>query len=233
MADNRERQRLQLSDEAASYVRNLIMSGRLPPGASVRPEVIGEELNISSTPAREALQALRVEGFLDLVPRRGFLVAQLDGNDIRDLFQVQALIGGELAARAAQRAAAADIAELEALHHEVIAAATRGDGALLEEKNHLFHREINLLADTRMITWALGLIARYVPARFYESIPGWPQATVDDHAEILETVKAGDADGARAAMHRHLTNAGELLAAHFDGRVAAGGADAERQAVGS
>ena len=51
-AAGRDRRRPQLSDEAASYVRNLIMSGRLRPGASVRPEAIGEALDISSTPAR-------------------------------------------------------------------------------------------------------------------------------------------------------------------------------------
>ncbi len=212
--------RLQLSDEAAAHVRNLIMSGQLRPGASVRPEAVGEALNISSTPAREALQALRVEGFLELVPRRGFLVAQLDGDDIRDIFQVQALLGGELAARAAAAATPEDIVELEALHHEVIAAATRGNGKLLEEKNHLFHREINLLAASRKMSWALGLITRYVPDQFYESIPGWPQATVDDHTDILDTIKRGDTEGARAAMQRHLIHAGELLATNFDARMA-------------
>lgn len=221
MAGSNERRRPQLSDEAAAYVRNLIMSGRLLPGSSVRPEVIGEALSISSTPAREALQALRVEGFLDLVPRRGFLVAQLDGDDIRDIFHVQALIAGELAARCAAKAEAADIVELEALHHEVIAAATRGDGELLETKNHAFHREINLLADSRKTSWALGLISRYVPDQFYSTIPGWPKATVDDHEAILATIKAKDQAAARTAMEEHLTHAGELLAAHFDERIAA------------
>ena len=221
-----ERARPQLSDEASAFVRGLIMSGTLRPGAAVRPETIGEALNISTTPAREALQALRVEGFLDLVPRRGFLVAPLTGQDIRDLFQVQALIGGELAARAASTATDTDVAELEALHHELIAAAARNNDELLEEKNHAFHREINLLADARKMIWALGLITRYVPRRFYSSIPGWPRATVDDHAALLEGIRARDPEATRAAMHTHIVHSGELLAAHFDERVAAAAEEA-------
>lgn len=221
-----ERARPQLSDEASAFVRGLIMSGELRPGAAVRPETIGEALNISTTPAREALQALRVEGFLDLVPRRGFLVAPLTGQDIRDLFQVQALIGGELAARAASTATDTDVAELEALHHELIAAAARNNDELLEEKNHAFHREINLLADARKMIWALGLITRYVPRRFYSSIPGWPRATVDDHAALLEGIRARDPEATRAAMHTHIVHSGELLAAHFDERVAAAAEEA-------
>ena len=53
--------RAQLSDGAATHVRNQIMSGRLLPGDSVRPEAVGDALGISTTPARESLQALRVE----------------------------------------------------------------------------------------------------------------------------------------------------------------------------
>ncbi|SEJ77999.1 DNA-binding transcriptional regulator, GntR family [Arthrobacter sp. yr096] len=215
------RRRPQLSDEASAYVRGLIISGELRPGTSVRPETIGEALNISTTPAREALQALRVEGFLDLVPRRGFLVAPLNGKDIRDLFLAQALIAGELAARAAANASAQDIDELQALHHELIAAASRNNHDLLEEKNHAFHRQINIMADSRKISWTLGLITRYVPRRFYSSIQGWPKATVEDHGELLECIKAKDSDATRAAMHEHIVHAGELLATHFDERVAA------------
>lgn len=217
----RIRVRPQLSDEASSYIRGLIMSGELQPGASVRPETVGEALRISTTPAREALQALRVEGFLELIPRRGFQVAPLTGQDIRDLFQVQALIAGELAARAAANATDEDIAELEALHHELIAAASRNNHDVLEEKNHAFHREINLMAESRKITWALELVTRYVPRRFYSAIEGWPSATVDDHTELLEGIRTKDAEATRAAMCKHIIHAGELLADHFDRRVAA------------
>lgn len=217
----REHARPQLSDEASSYVRGLIMSGTLRPGASVRPETIGEALNISTTPAREALQALRVEGFLELVPRRGFQVAPLTGQDIRDLFKVQALIGGELAARAAANATDEDLVELEALHHELIAAAKRNNHELLEAKNHEFHRAINLMADSRKVIWVLGLITRYVPRQFYSSIQGWPRATMEDHAKILESIRAKDPKATRAAMENHIIHSGELLASHFDERVAA------------
>jgi DNA-binding GntR family transcriptional regulator len=217
--------RPQLSEKATAHIRGLIMSGELQPGTLVRPETIGEDLGISTTPAREALQALRVEGFLELVPRRGFIVASLTGQDIRDLFQVQALIGGELAARAAAKATAQDVAELDALHHELIAAATRNDHAKLEEKNHAFHREINLMADSRKIIWLLGLVTRYVPRQFYSAIPGWPQATMDDHAELLSSIRAHDPEAARAAMQEHIVHSGELLAAHFDDRIAAAQTD--------
>ncbi|GGF42066.1 GntR family transcriptional regulator [Subtercola lobariae] len=211
----------QLSEDASTYVRNLIMAGELLPGASVRPEAIGEALDISATPAREALQVLRVEGFLELLPRRGFIVAPLTGDDIRDLFRANALIAGELAARAADVATPDDVAELEALHHELLAAASRRDFEALEEKNFRFHRQINHMAESRKLGWVLGVIERYVPSLFYASIEGWPAATADDHSTILESIRAQDAEGARVAMASHMAHAGELLAAQFDKRSAA------------
>ena len=210
--------RQHLSAAAATHVRGLIMSGSLRPGQIVRPETVGEELGISATPAREALQALKVEGFLTSLPGRGFQVAPLTGQDIRDLFSAQALIAGELAARAASNATGADVRELDALHHELIAAAARGDEILLEEKNHRFHRQINLTASAPRIAWTLAILTRYVPHRFYAEIPGWPEATVADHSSVLEAIRSRDPAEARTAMQDHVIHAGALLADHFDAR---------------
>ena len=69
----------QLSDEVAGYVRELIMSGNLRPGEFIRQERIADELQLSATPVREGLLLLRGEGFLELKPRRGFVVAPLVG----------------------------------------------------------------------------------------------------------------------------------------------------------
>src|SRR5882724_7228145 len=110
--DSVDSPRPQLSDDAANHVRRLIMSGQLRPGDAVKAERIGEDLGISGTPVREALQALKVEGFLKLLPRRGFTVAPISGKDITDAFEASGLLSGELAARAATRASDEDLTEL-------------------------------------------------------------------------------------------------------------------------
>ena len=212
--------RVQLSEEVASYLRQAIMAGEYAPGQSIKAEAIGEQLSVSATPVREALQALRAEGFLDLIPRRGFTVAHMVGEDIRDIFAAHALIAGELAARATARATAADLAELEALHLELMAAAHRGDNEALELKNHQFHRLIYRIAGSNRLRWALGGFTKYVPRRFYSQIEGWPSTTAQDHSAVLEAIARGDADAARAAMARHIENSGELLAQNFDRRSA-------------
>lgn len=222
------RTRPQLGDEAASYVRDQITSGTLAPGAHVRPEVVAAELGISSTPAREALQALRAEGFLELAPRRGFTVAAVSGEDIRDMFLVQSMVAGELAARAASRLTDFQVTKLEEIHDALTLAANRGDLELLEEWNHQFHREINLASGAPKLAWVIKMVARYAPRRFYATIEGWPQTTVHDHSRLLNALISGDTERARSEMVEHVLRAGEQLARHMDARLreaAAGNAE--------
>lgn len=209
-------ERKQFSDEVASYLRQAIMAGEFAPGESIRAETIGEFLSVSATPVREALQALKVEGFLQLVPRKGFTVAPLEAQDIRDLFEAHALIAGELAARAATRAQPGQVSELEALHHELMAAAHRGDHDALEQKNHDFHRLVYHIADSKRLHWSLGIFAKYVPRRFYSEIEGWPNTTAEDHSAVIDAIARNDAEAARSAMTEHIRHAGEQLAEHYD-----------------
>src|ERR1700741_2798519 len=138
--------RPQLTDEVASYVRELIMSGKLRPGDFIRQERIADELELSATPVREGLLSLRGEGFVELKPRRGFVVAPLSASDVRDLFTAQALLAGELGSRATARMTPDELRELDQVHRALRKAAAAGDGGAVESLNHDFHRRINLIA---------------------------------------------------------------------------------------
>lgn len=212
--------RPQLGDEAASYVRDQITSGTLAFGAHVRPEVVAAELGISTTPAREALHSLRAEGFLELAPRRGFTVAEVTGDDIRDMFLVQSMVAGELAARAATSTPPEVLATLENVHTHLTDAASRGDLNELERLNHQFHREINLASGAPRLAWVIKLVSRYAPRRFYSTIDGWPETTVRDHEGLLQALRERDPERARAAMSAHVLQSGEQLARHIEARTA-------------
>lgn len=212
--------RKQLSDEVASYLRETIVAGELAPGSSVRAEAIGELLSVSATPVREALHTLKVEGFLELIPRKGFIVASLQGKDILDIFEAHALIAGELTARATENIQDKELQSLEQVHDEVMAAADKEDHDLLEQKNHDFHRKIYFLADSERLRWALGTFLRYVPRAFYSQIQGWPETTMKDHTAIIEAIAKRDAEAAREAMAQHIRNSGVKLAEYIEKRHA-------------
>jgi Bacterial regulatory proteins, gntR family len=76
-------------------------------GGFIRPETVAEDLGISATPVREGLLQLQTEGFLTVELRRGFTVTALSRDDVRDIYDAQALLGGELTARTARGAESA------------------------------------------------------------------------------------------------------------------------------
>lgn len=201
----------QLGSEVAAYVRDLILSGGVRPGAFLRIDQLASTLGVSTTPVREGLLALRGEGFVVVEPRRGFRVAPLSTTDLRDLYWAQAEIAAELAARATNGGDAGLVPDLDAIDREMRGAIELGDMAAVEAANHAFHRRINQAAGAPKLTWLLSSVVRYAPRRFYARVPGWPAASVADHAGILAAVRAGAADRAGAAMRTHIVHAGDLL----------------------
>ncbi|MEW2355266.1 GntR family transcriptional regulator [Spirillospora sp. NPDC029432] len=216
--------RPQLSDEVASRIREMIMDGRVRPGEYLRLERLALEFGISVTPVREALQSLRSEGFVHLEPRRGFVVTPLSRQDVGDLFWVQAAIAGELTARAAARMTADRLAALADTQAGLERAAAAGRADLAEERNHAFHRSINLAAGSAKLAWTLAAVARYVPRGLYGRVPDWPGSAARDHRLILAALRAGDPAAAGAEMRAHIVRSGELVIAYLERRGMWGGA---------
>jgi len=208
--------RVQLGDEVASYLRDLIMSGQLKGGERIRLDLMAEQLGVSPTPVREALLSLRAEGFVELEPRKGFAVVPISPADVLDVFAAQAILAGELAARACRHMDAATLGRLHAHQRMLEEAATVSDFDALEAENHHFHRYINRAATSPKLAWLLGVLARYSPRKFYATIDGWPKASLEDHEEILLALEHGDEERARQAMHMHIVHAGDLLVAHLE-----------------
>lgn len=207
--------RNRLSDMAAAYVRDAVISGRLRQDEFIRPEELAAELDISVTPAREGLLTLEGEGFVSMVPRKGFVIAPLDPDDIRDIYTSQALICGELAHRFAVRRTADQIAELKAHQADLEAALEREDFEAYRRANHDFHRLINVGAGARKMLWLLAMTLRYTEPSTYRETEGWISASCDDHRAIIATIDAGDGPAAREAMSAHLTRLGDALADRF------------------
>jgi DNA-binding GntR family transcriptional regulator len=217
----------QLGDSAATFVRNMIASGELRPGDPVRPEAIGEMMGISMTPVREALQLLRVEGLVQLFPRKGFVVAPISGNDVRDLVIVLSLLAGEVAARAAETATAEEIAELEDLNSQVIDAVVHKRTDIVETRNEAFHKRLDLVANSPKIMWTQQLATRFVPSIFRMSIEGWLETTFHDHSAILDGLRSHDSTRAREAASAHVMESADILAKLFEDRISRGLSDAE------
>jgi DNA-binding GntR family transcriptional regulator len=207
--------RPQLSEDVARFVRKRIFDGTYSAGEYVRLEQLAAELGISVTPVREALFELRAEGLLAQQPRRGFVVLPVTGRDLADVANVQAHVGGELAARAAMKIDDDRLRELKQIQAQLEEAYAGDDDERTVRLNHEFHRAINVVADSPKLAQLMSQITRYAPESVFPTIVGWPQQSIKDHRRVLVALEKRDGELARKAMSEHLAAGAAPLIDHL------------------
>ncbi|MUL45419.1 GntR family transcriptional regulator [Mycobacterium sp. CBMA293] len=208
----------QLSDDVARFVRRRIFNGTFPAGEYLRLDQVATELGVSVTPVREALLNLRAEGLLVQHPRRGFMVLEVTARDVSDVAMVQAFVGGELAARAAENITADQVTELTRIQDALEQAYQHTDVDRMVRLNHEFHRLINVIADSPKLTQFMSGITRYAPESVFPTLEGWPDLSIRDHRRVIAALKNGDASTARTAMAEHFEVGVEPLTKHLSER---------------
>ncbi|MGV0627436.1 GntR family transcriptional regulator [Mycolicibacter minnesotensis] len=210
--------RPQLSEAVARVVRQRIFDGGYAAGEYVRLDQLATELGISVTPVREALVELRAEGLLDQQPHRGFVVLPVTRRDLADVADVQAFVGGELAARAAVGITAEQLSELTQIQSRLEKAYAGDDEERTVRLNHDFHRAINVAAASPKLAQMMSQITRYAPEAVFPAIAGWPERSMQDHRQVLAALAAHDPIRARTAMAQHLAAGVAPLIEHLSGR---------------
>ena len=76
-----------LVQRAYDWLKGEIMADRLAAGQTIDDREIAADLGLSRTPVREAIQLLRVEGFVEVMPRKGTRVAHITLADLREVYQ--------------------------------------------------------------------------------------------------------------------------------------------------
>ena len=204
-------QRERLSPQVAKRVRDMIMTGVVGGNKRLRTEHLAEQLGVSATPVREALMSLTGEGMVDFEPGRGFSVVPLTRQDVLDVYDMQAYLSGELAARATGHLTEDDFATLAELQATLVAAVDADDSAVIEQMDFQIHQLINRAAAAPKLAWMLSLTLRYVPFTAHADVPGWALAARDDHVWLLRALRSRNPATARDFMQAHIRHAGDLL----------------------
>ncbi len=200
--------RANLHEQVAQRLRGMLVEGRIAPGAKLNERELCEVLDVSRTPLREAIKMLAAEGLVELVPNRGAIAVSLGEDDIRHTFEVMAgleALSGELAA---QRITDQELAELRALHFEMLAAWTRRDLSNYYRLNALIHHGINAAAKNPVLSATYDRVnARLHALRFRsnQDEEKWKTA-VKEHEQMIEALATRDVKAMRAVLSTHLKN---------------------------
>lgn len=202
-----------LHQQVAVRLRQRIVEGQVAPGAKLNERTLSEQLQVSRTPLREAIKMLAAEGLVVLLPNRGAVVAQLSAQDVADTFEVIAGLEGQSGELAAARITEAELAEIRALHFEMLAAHTRRDLPTYYRLNALIHNQINAAARNPVLIQTYRTInARLQALRFRSNFDEtkWGRA-VEEHERMVEALAARDAAGLREVLVQHLAHKRDVV----------------------
>lgn len=200
------------SSEGASLyeiIREDIVEGRLRANERLVVADLARRHKTSTNPVREALQLLRGEGFVIILPNRGARVRPIDQDFVRDIYEIGVLIEPALTRWFVGMATNEDIAELERLQ------------CLIEENNFadpLLHSELDTAFHTVMyqrhynrhaaeLWWKHREVLRAVSRRFNYTIAR-RAAVMREHRQLIEMIKDQDATGAAELIALHVEGSG-------------------------
>lgn len=197
-------------------IREDIISGTLAPNARLKVAELAETYRTSTNPVREALQQLRGEGFVHMEPNRGARVVPIDADFVRDIIEIEMLIEAELTRWFVSIATDADIVELEGIEAEIEANnfVDRIKHGQLDTRFHQFIYDRHYNRHAAELWWKHREILRAISRRFPTSLAR-RVSVVREHRQLIECIRAQDADGAARVVAQHVEGSGRHIIEHM------------------
>jgi DNA-binding GntR family transcriptional regulator len=198
-------------EAAANALRELILDGRLEPGARLRETEFAERLGIARHSFRAATQILIGEGLLHREPNRGVLVPVFAPNDLIDVFRLRTALELEaarlvVAGGVVPEAAEAAVRELSALPDDA-------PWRSVVEPDMRFHRAIIDAAGSERLARSYSTVQSEILLCLVWLRPHYerPAQVAAEHEELIEAIRDGDPRRAEDLFRAHLTEAAENL----------------------
>ena len=205
--------RAALHEQVVQRLRQMLVESRIVPGAKLNERELSEVLNVSSTPLREAIKMLAAEGLVELLPNRGAIAVELSEADVLNTFEVMSGLEAQSGELAAQRITDAELAEIKAMHYEMLAAYTRRDLPAYYRLNAAIHSAINAAAKNPVLTATHKQVnARLQALRFRSNQDGdkW-RVSVKEHEQMIEALSTRNAAAMRAVLLIHLNEKRDVV----------------------
>lgn len=133
------RRPLTAQEAVLSELRRKILEGEIGPGEPIRQGYLADQLQTSRVPVREALKTLEGENLVTYVPHRGYTVADLDYDELAEIYHIRRLLESDAVQAALVHLTAAGFEQLKATLDEIEAASEAGEIATVAAANRRFH----------------------------------------------------------------------------------------------
>ena len=210
---------MSMVDAAYEQLRRRILDNVWPPGHRALEHEVATELGMSRTPVREALMRLQNEGLVEVIPRHGVRVLPVSATDMQEIYQILTALecmAAELVA--ARKPSAKELASLVDATKAMDKALKARDLDAWAAADERFHQQLVELAGNRQLqSTVLNYWDRAHRARMFSlRLRPKPVTSTKEHMQMVERLRAGDAEGAARVTRAHRERARHELVAIFE-----------------
>jgi len=197
---------------ASSYIseilRRAIFSGSLVGGARLRQEEIARQLGVSSIPVREALRQLQAEGLVEIIPRRGAVVTDLDVSEIREIYEMRSFLETGALKLAFDDI---DVTIIERAKFCLDEMEITDDDIKWCQLNEEFHDLLYRISGRKMLLGFLKNLRSRVNRYVITYLRAMRKESEQEHRRILKAISEHDKERALRELEDHLANAVDAI----------------------
>lgn len=207
-----------LAEQVKDRLLQDILAGVYPPNSRIVETRVARDLGTSQAPVREALRGLEALGVVEIHPFRGARVRHPSTAELLEAYAVRAELECLGARIGLPQMTDQDLAELEALHDQMQAAARSGDRHEVALRDAAFHDRLICLAGNATLERVWRSLEPFSRTYITLIAPGADaQWTADLHGRIVVALRARDPQAMEAALRHHFDEASAHLAEGWDG----------------
>ncbi len=179
-----------LKDQVYEYLRSQMREGELKPGDVIDMNVTSQKLGVSKTPLRDALIRLEMEGFVNIMARKGVVVNVLTVEDIREIYQILGALESTAIIAASATISKREADRLKKLNEAMRKAIEKNDFSDYYKKNLNFHDVFLKLSGNDMLRKTADVLKKrlYDFPRRRGYVKQWEQSSIKEHQQLVEFI---------------------------------------------
>ncbi|NLI91924.1 MAG: GntR family transcriptional regulator [Peptococcaceae bacterium] len=206
---------LSLKESAYRIIKEKLLNLEFEPGSRIREDLLAQEISMSRTPVREAVNQLSAEGFLNNIPRKGIFVMQLTSQEISDFLDIREALETLAIENCIRKIKEEQLKLLDSILSEFETALAKDNYKKCNMLDSKFHLEIANVSNNKKLIEFLGEIEDFMHiARAIEK-KAQPKEknilTLQEHKAILNAIQNKDVQGARDAIKVNIKTMKENL----------------------
>lgn len=201
-----------LRESIADVIRDSIIRGSLKPGLKISEPGLALQYGVSRTPIREAFRQLDSEGFLQITPRRGARVVPLSEKDVREFYEIKAVLEGTAAQLAAPRLSERELDRMEHLNNQMEKYHHEKEYKKVFYLHNEFH-EVFLKAcgNEQLYHLIKMLVSKFQRFRILLALSGKSEGSIAQHRQIIQAFRLKNTEEAARLVAQNADFGKEVL----------------------